>query len=141
VQYLTQPWLDECRRQWAGQPERVGASARIQYVVRDAPGSEAAVRYYQVFVDGRIAQSALGTLPDPEVSLTLSYADSVAIVRGELDPDAAFARGDIGFEGEMRTLMGMFPILWPSPVSRARTPRRYLALQADIRAVTDIPSG
>ena len=141
MRYLTQPWLDEVRRQWAGQPERIGASARIQYVVRDAPGPDAVVRYHQVFVDGRITQSALGTLPDPEVTLTLSHAHSVEIVRGELDPNAAYARGDIGFEGDMRTLMGMFPILWPSPVRRASAPRRYRALQADIRAVTDLPAG
>ena len=130
----SQAWLDACRELWAAQPERPGASARIQYVV---VGGADDVHYYDVFVDGRVTESALGDLADPEVTLTLSHADGVAMVCGELDPNAAFADGWIAFAGDMRTLMGMFPIIWPSPRSRARTPARYRALRQEIREFTD----
>lgn len=130
--YLTQEWLDECVRLGAELPERQGAAARIQYVIDGADP----VLYYVIFEDGRLVASALGELADAEVTLRMSYEDSVAVQRGELDPNAAFGDGRIGFGGEMRALMSLLPVLWPSPTKRLGSAARYRAFQEEIRAMT-----
>lgn len=130
--YLTQPWLDECRQIWSTMPERPGATARIQYVIN----GQQPVRYWVEFVDGRISASELGTVGAPDVTLTCSYDDSVQILRGELDPNTAYSDERIEFVGDMRTLMGMFPVIWPSLVSRSRTAVRYRGVHQRITQIT-----
>ena len=44
--WLSQEWLDETRKMAEGQPERAGASARMQYVVTGAPDGD--IDYYWV---------------------------------------------------------------------------------------------
>ena len=125
--FLTQEWHDESRRMAEGQPERPGASARMQYVVTGAPDGED-VRYYWVLENGKLLESALGELEDSEITLTQSYADAVAIQKGELDPSAAFMQGRIKVTGNMAKLMSLLPITG-SP--------EYKALQEEIRQITD----
>lgn len=132
--FLSRPWLDECHRLGSELPERVGASARIQYVVE---GSEGAVPYWVAFTDGRISASELGEADGVDATLRLSYADSASICQGELDPNAAFAGGQITFEGDMRALMSLMPILWPNTRGRLGSAVRYRAMYQQIRDVTE----
>ncbi|HVM05209.1 MAG TPA: SCP2 sterol-binding domain-containing protein [Acidimicrobiales bacterium] len=125
--FLTQEWHDESRRMAEGQPERPGASARMQYVVTGAPGGED-VRYYWVLENGKLLESALGELEDSEITLTQSWTDAVAIQKGELDPSAAFMQGRIKVTGNMAKLMSLLPITG-SP--------EYKALQEEIRQITE----
>ncbi len=134
AEFLTQEWLDEYRQLGAELPERQGATARIQYVVDGAAG---AVAYHVVFQDGRVVVAALGTLDEPDVTLTLSDAHAVGIQKGDLDANALFGSGAIGFSGDMRSLMSLLPVLWPSPRRRLGAARRYLAFQEDVRARTE----
>lgn len=133
--YLTQSWLDECRQIWSTMPERPGATALIQYIIE----GDHRVHYWVDFRDGRIFDSELGSVGAPDVTLTCSYDDSVSIVRGELDANIAYSDGRIEFVGDMRTLMGMFPIIWPSLTSRSRTATRYRDLQQRILRMTEFP--
>jgi hypothetical protein len=137
ARYLTQEWLDECRGLAATLPERPGATARIQYVIRSAEPGRPDTVYHIVFEDGRIVSSALGVLDDPDVVLTMSHADSVGVQNGELDANALFSTGSIGFSGDMRMLMSLLPILWPSPTRRLGSARVYRAYQQDVRARTE----
>lgn len=132
MRFLTSEWLDGYLRLGSELPEREGASARIQYVI-DGPDP---VSYHVVFEDGRIVAAALGDLERPEVTLRMSYEDGVAIQRGDLDPNTAFGDGRIGFDGEMRALMSLLPVLWPSPTGRLGTAKRYRAFQEALRAET-----
>lgn len=125
--FLTQEWHDETRRMAEGQPERPGASARMQYVVTGGPGGED-VRYYWVLENGKLLESAVGDLEDSEITLTQSWADAVAIQKGELDPSAAFMQGRIRVTGNMAKLMSLLPITG-SP--------EYKALQEEIRQITE----
>lgn len=125
--FLTQEWHDESRRMAEGQPERPGASARMQYVVTGAPDGED-VRYYWVLENGKLLESALGELEDSEITLTQSWADAVAVQKGELDPSAAFMQGRIKVTGNMAKLMSLLPITG-SP--------EYKALQEEIRQITE----
>jgi putative sterol carrier protein len=132
--YLTQEWLDEYRRLAGDQPERPGATARIQYVIEGTHE----IHYYVEFEDGRVVSSRLGDHPSPDVTLSMSYEDSTGIEKGELDPNQAFNQGRIGFDGEMRKLMALLPILWPSPARRLSSAAgRYRAVREQLRAITE----
>jgi putative sterol carrier protein len=106
--WLTQEWLDESTRLAVDQPERPGASARLQYVVSGGPDGD--IAYYWVIVDGKLIENKLGLLADAEVTLTQSYEDAQAIQKGELEANAAFMQGKIKVDGDVAKLMSLLPI-------------------------------
>ncbi len=108
AKWLTQEWLDEGRELGESQPERPGATARMQYVVTGAPDGD--VKYYWVLENGKLLESKLGELPDAEVTLTQSYDDAMRIQKGELDANAAFMQGRVKVTGNMAKLMSLLPI-------------------------------
>jgi predicted lipid carrier protein YhbT len=124
--WLTQEWLDETRKMAEGQPERPGASARMQYVVTGGP--EGDIDYYWVLENGKITESQLGSLADSEVTLTTAYGDALKIQKGELDANAAFMQGKVKVTGNMAKVMALLPI--------TNAPE-YKALQAEIAAITE----
>jgi putative sterol carrier protein len=126
AKYMTQEWLDEARKLAEGQPERPGASAKMQYVLTGGPDGD--VKYYWVLENGKLLESKLGELPDVDFTMTLSYDDSVKVQKGELDANAAFMQGRMKVTGNMGKLMQLMP-LTNSP--------EYKALQEDIANVTD----
>jgi predicted lipid carrier protein YhbT len=107
--YLTQEWLDEARKLAESQPERPGASVRMQYVVTGAPDG-ADIKYYWVLENGKLLESKLGELPDAEVTLTQTYDDSVKVQKGELDANTAFMQGRVKVTGNMAKLMSLLPL-------------------------------
>lgn len=126
AKWLTQEWLDQTKEMAQGQPERPGASARMQYVVTGSPQGE--VRYYWNLENGKLAEASLGDVADPEVTLTQTYDDAMKIQKGELDPNAAFMQGRMKVTGNMGKLMSLMP-LTNSP--------EYKALQEQIRGITE----
>ncbi len=126
TKYLTDAWFDEARALAATQPERPGATARMQYVVTGGP--EGDIKYWWRLVDGKLADSAAGVIDEPDFTMTLSYEDSVKIQRGELDANAAFMQGRMKVTGNMGALMQLMPLT---------TSPEYKALQAEIRTITE----
>ncbi|MHB8245170.1 MAG: SCP2 sterol-binding domain-containing protein [Acidimicrobiales bacterium] len=126
AKWLSQEWLDEGRKLSEGQPERPGATARMQYVVIGGP--EGDVKYYWVLENGKLIESELGELADAEVTLTQSYEDAMRIQKGELDANAAFMQGRVKVTGNMAKLMSLLPIT-NSP--------EYKAMQAQITEITE----
>ncbi len=124
--WLTQEWLDETRKMAEDQPERPGASARMQYVVTGAP--EGDIEYYWVLENGKLVESKLGHLDDSEVTLATSYSDAVKIQKGELDANAAFMQGKVKVTGNMAKVMSLLPIT-NSP--------EYKQMQAEIARMTE----
>ncbi|HVB06145.1 MAG TPA: SCP2 sterol-binding domain-containing protein [Acidimicrobiales bacterium] len=106
--WLTQEWLDESKRLAVGQPERPGASARLQYVITGGP--EGDINYYWVVEDGKLVENKLGTLEDAEVTLTETIDDALAMQKGELDANAAFMQGKIKVDGDVAKLLALLPI-------------------------------
>ena len=124
--YLTQEWHDEFKRMSnETQPERPGVNARMQQVVTGGP--EGDVKYFWVIEDGKLLESSLGELPDPEFTMTTAWDDSVRIQKGDLDANAAFMQGKMKVSGNVAKLLSLLP-LTNSP--------EYKQLQEDIRAVT-----
>lgn len=124
--WLSQEWLDEQKRLGATQPERPGASARMQYVITGGP--EGDIKYYWVLEDGRLTEDSLGELDDAELTLTMSYEDAQKVQKGEIDENTAFMQGRIKVDGNMAKLMALMPIT-SSP--------EYMALQDELRSVTE----
>jgi alkyl sulfatase BDS1-like metallo-beta-lactamase superfamily hydrolase len=123
---LTQEWLDQTRELAADQPERPGASARMQYVVTGGPDGD--ISYYWILENGKLLESKLGTLEDAEVTLTQSYDDAVKVQKGELDANAAFMQGRVKVTGNMAKLMALLPL--------TNAPE-YKELQEKVKAITD----
>jgi alkyl sulfatase BDS1-like metallo-beta-lactamase superfamily hydrolase len=124
--WLSQEWLDESKKLAEGQPERPGASARMQYVVTGGPDGD--IKYYWVLENGQLQESQLGEMPDPEVTLTQSYEDAKKIQLGELDANAAFMQGRVKVTGNMAKLMALLPL--------TNAPE-YKQLQEQIGAITE----
>lgn len=108
AKWLSQEWLDESTRLAVDQPERPGASARLQYVITGGPDGD--VAYYWIVTDGRLVENRLGTLDDADVILHESYEDAMAMQKGELDANAAFMQGKIKVSGDVAQLMALLPI-------------------------------
>jgi putative sterol carrier protein len=124
--WLSQEWLDETRKMAESQPERPGASARMQYVVTGSP--EGDIEYYWVLENGKIQESQRGHLDDAEVTLTTGYEDAMKIQKGELDANAAFMQGKVKVTGNMAKVMSLLPIT-NSP--------EYKQLQGEIAGITE----
>lgn len=124
--WLTQDWFDETRKMAESQPERPGASARMQYVVTGGPDGD--ISYFWVLENGKIVQSELGTLADAEVTLTTAYPDALKIQKGELDANAAFMQGKVKVTGNMAKVMSLLPI--------TNAPE-YKQLQVEIAEITE----
>jgi alkyl sulfatase BDS1-like metallo-beta-lactamase superfamily hydrolase len=121
--YLSQEWLDEGKKLAEGQPDRPGASARMQYVVPDGD-----IKYYWVLENGKLLESKVGEISDADFTLTLTYDDSVKVQKGELDANAAFMQGRMKVTGNMGKLMQLMP-LTNSP--------EYKELQEQVREITE----
>jgi putative sterol carrier protein len=126
AKYLTQEWLDQSRELAKDQPERPGSSAKMQYVVTGGP--EGDIKYYWVLEDGKLLESQLGEIADPDFTMTSTYEDSVAIAKGTLDANAAFMQGKMKVAGNTGKLMTLLPLTM-SP--------EYKALQEQIRGLTE----
>jgi putative sterol carrier protein len=126
AKYLSQEWLDESRELAKDQPERPGASAKMQYVVTGGPDGD--VKYYWVLENGKLLESSLGEIADADFTMTSTYEDSVAIAKGELDANAAFMQGKMKVTGNMGKLMQLMPLTM-SP--------EYQALGEKVRGITE----
>jgi predicted lipid carrier protein YhbT len=124
--WLSQEWLDESKKLAESQPERPGASARMQYVVTGGPDGD--IKYYWVLENGKLLESQIGEMPDPEVTLTQSYEDAMKIQKGELDANAAFMQGRVKVTGNMAKLMALLPL--------TNAPE-YKQLQEQIQGITE----
>jgi putative sterol carrier protein len=124
--YLTQEWLDLQRELAQDVPERPGATARMQYVVTGTP-DDGDVSYYTVIENGVMLENSLGTDDAAEFTLSSTYDDSVKILKGELDANAAFMQGRMKVTGNMGKLMSLMP-LTQSP--------EYKAIQAKVAEAT-----
>jgi hypothetical protein len=124
--WLSDQWFDQTRAMAADQPEHPGLSARMQYEVTGGPDGD--VRYHRVLVDGQLTEGALGGVGSPEVTLTTTWADAVALQTGELDPSVAFMQGKLKVAGSMSLMMELLPLT---------TTPEYQDLRRRIAGVTD----
>lgn len=127
AKYLTPEWMDEFVKLAATQPKRPGVDVKIQYVTTDGPSGDS-INYYWIVEDGRISESVLGEIGDPDFTMTISYEDAAAVQRGELDANAAFMAGKMKVSGNVPRMMSLLPIT-VSP--------EWKEMQENLKAVTE----
>ena len=110
----------------ATQPERPGATVRLQYVITGGPNGD--VRYYWNVENGKLIDCQLGDIDDPDITLTEKWEDAKRIQKGELGATAAFMQGKLKASGNLAKLMSLMPITASA---------EYKQLQADIDAITE----
>lgn len=126
AKWLTQEWMDEYKSLAESQPIRPGATATIQYEIIDGPDGQ--VDYYWVVDEGKLIECQLGKLDEPELILTQTYEDAMAIQKGDLDATAAFMQGKVRVVGNMGKLMALLPVT---------TSSEYRELQKEVVAKTE----
>ncbi len=106
--FLTQAWLDLHRSLGASLPAAPGRSARIQFVIAGSP--EGDVKLAMALNDGLVAESFLGTDGEADLTLTIKYPDALALIRSDLDPNAAFMQGKIKVTGPTGLLLDLLAL-------------------------------
>jgi putative sterol carrier protein len=108
VRWLTEEWLAAVAAEWSGAcgPPTLGGS----FVVEVTGGTEGDAAVHAVFDEGRLEGSGAGTMPSPDVTLTLTDADARAVVSGELDPSVAFIRPCMKVAGAMAPLLDLLAL-------------------------------
>lgn len=75
---------------------------QLQYHVTDAP--DGATIDYSVALETGKARVALGALPAPQFTFTMSYDTAMKLAREELNPTTAFATRKVKVDGSMLKL-------------------------------------
>lgn len=98
---------------------------RIGRIVTKAPDGE--VRFTAAVAGGSVTYEP-GIDDDVEVTLTDTYPNALALARGELDPNAAFIRGQTKVTGPTSALLDL--------LAAARSPR-YEAARAELASALE----
>ncbi len=84
-------------------PEKAaGVDTVMQFNFTGAQASE-----WHVTVKDQKIQSAEGTHPNPNMTMTVSSEDYVKIATGEMDATMAFMKGKVKVSGDMGVALGM----------------------------------
>ena len=125
--FLSTDWLDEVARLGSELVPFAGVSGRMQLVVSGGPEKD--VKLVLELDEGRVTRAERAVVADAELTLTLEYANAVAIHRGELDPSVAFMQGRLKAAGDTGMLLQL--------LSLTRTPT-YRSFREKLAAVTDL---
>ena len=126
AKYLSQEWHDKAKELAQTFPERAGATARMAYVVTASPEGE--IVYHQIIENGKVLEQGVGMCENPEITMTVTWDDSVKVQKGELDANSAFMQGRMKVAGNMAKLMALMPLTM-SP--------EYKSIQEALREHTD----
>ena len=120
AQWLSGEWLAEVAVEVDGISGPPTLTGSVVVDVTGGPGGDASI--HAVFADGHLVGSGAGSLPSPDVTLTVTDADARAIVAGELDPSVAFMQGRMKVVGAMGPVIDLLALAATDEV-RARRAR------------------
>jgi hypothetical protein len=116
VKLLSEEWLAFVRAQAEALPELPGVSLVMQHVVSGSPAGK--VQCGVEVLDGRLAACTIGKRADAACTVTWSYADALAALRGA-DLDVAFMRGELKVDGDYRRFLLDLRQVFASPSGAA----------------------
>lgn len=102
--YLSAAWLQDARDPAAEALAATGATASIGRIVTGAPDGEAR---FTARVGGGVVVYEEGVSDDVDLSLTDTYANAVALLRGDEDANALFMRGRTKVAGNTGVLLDL----------------------------------
>ena len=120
--YLSTDWLAEACDPAAEALADTGATAAIGRIVTGAPDGE--LRYTARVGAGTVAYEA-GVDDEVDLTLTDTYANAVAVLVGDADPNALFMRGRTKVAGSTGVLLDLLA---------ATSTDRYFELRAQVVA-------
>ncbi len=126
MKLLSDEWLAFVREQAATLPVHQGASLVMQHVVSGSPAGKVQCR--AELCDGRLVELEVGKRADATCTVTWTYEDALAALRGD-NLDVAFMRGRLKLDGDYRAFMYDLRPVFSSPEGRA--------LVAAVRSATD----
>lgn len=103
MKFLTDEWaaaVTEALR--ADENFKNSANLSLQFVVTDGPDGDAT---FYMDATGDEPIQAMGTMEDPDVTITSTYENASKIFKGELNTQMAFMTGKIKVAGNMAKLM------------------------------------
>lgn len=105
VKYLSEEWAKAVTEAVNGndsfKQQAAGKTVKLQYVVTTTEGE---TKYYTELKDGQ-ADVGIGTIDDPEATLSADYDTSAALFRNELNATAAYMSGKLKIQGDLMRLM------------------------------------
>lgn len=102
-------WTAAAAAALAELPPIVGLDAVVEYTVSGCPGGR--VSLTATVSDGAVAEIELGRCADPDIAVSLGYADAVAILSGESTSEAGYMSGAVKVEGDYpRWLLDLRPV-------------------------------
>lgn len=105
MKFLSQEWINVvAEKVAAGDPLAPGVNVKIQQVVTDVPESDDEIKHYLSVVDGK-PEVGLGSIEDPDATLTATYETSANINQGKLSVMAALGTGKLKIRGNAGAVM------------------------------------
>ena len=105
VKYLSEEWAkavtEAVNASDSFKQQAAGKNVKLQYVVTTPDGE---TQYYTELKDGQ-ADVGIGTIDDPEATLSADYDTSAALFRNELNATAAYMSGKLKIQGDLMRLM------------------------------------
>jgi putative sterol carrier protein len=124
--YLSPEWHEAAVKLAATLPKRPGATATLAFKITASPRGD--FTYVQELVDGRIVRQELAKTDGADIVFTVTWADSVAVMRGELDANVAVMQGRIKADGNIGALMAILPVTASA---------EYRSIQQQVQAITE----
>jgi hypothetical protein len=120
VRWLTEEWLTAAGVEGSGAcgPPTLTGSV----VVEVTGGADGDMVAHVAFDGGCLVGSGVGTVPSPDVTLTLTDTDARDVLSGQLDLAVAFMQGRMKVAGAMALLLDLL-VLAVSDDARARRAR------------------
>jgi alkyl sulfatase BDS1-like metallo-beta-lactamase superfamily hydrolase len=104
-----------------------GLTGTVQHVVSGGP--DGSVKYFWILEDGELRDAQLGTRPEPDITLTIPYADMVGVLEGEVDVNVLYMQGRMKTAGDPGKLLQLL---------RGTTTPAYRAAQERTRSITGL---
>lgn len=107
AKWLTQEWFDLHLELAETQLYVPGVTVTVQTVITDAPDGD--IAYYWIADKGKLVDTRLGSLDQPDVTFITSYESAYLMQIGDLDANTAFTRGKIRAEGDQVKIEELLP--------------------------------
>ncbi len=102
-------WTAAAAAALAELPPIVGLDAVVEYTISGCPGGRVALTV--TVREGTVAKLEVGRSADPDIAISVGYADAVAILSGELTSEAGYMSGAVKVEGDYpRWLLDLRPV-------------------------------
>ncbi|GIH11892.1 hypothetical protein [Rugosimonospora africana] len=109
MEFLSEEWMVQRFRLATSARWLPDTDIRIQHVVTEGP--RGTVHYYDDVREGILVRSGLGSIDEPDVTITNLWADELAVMRGEADMFDVLMTGRVDVAGDHGRLFILIPTL------------------------------